>query len=235
MASIVENIIGDKALQMGSEEFVRKMRIGNNWNYLRIGVRIVVNGTATISAARFQLGLCNGDQETWASNNCAGYIGVAPGFVTSGGHAYTYNAAGYFTYSGSGQNTSNRITKLGSTVTDAAGGTATTGYIAASSGSTDYRPSMLIADFLRVSASSYNLVVHHTSLVELAFAPISQYDLLRCIEDENISSAFASSRITKDADSVVSGMPSNFDTLSLYWNKATPTIELSDVFAIRFY
>ena len=77
MASIVENIIGDRALQLGSEEFVRKMAIGNNWNKLRLGMRVLVNGTGDIVGPRLQMGVCSGDTNTFASTTCTGYVGAS--------------------------------------------------------------------------------------------------------------------------------------------------------------
>jgi hypothetical protein len=74
MASIVENIVGDKALQLGNEEFVRPLNFGNNWNYIRIIARVTINGSATINSPRFQFGVCDGWTNTFAAPSGVSYV-----------------------------------------------------------------------------------------------------------------------------------------------------------------
>ena len=229
MASIVENIVGDRALQLGNEEFVRKMTVGNNWNFLRVGVRLRANGVADIATPRFQIGLNNGDQNTFSSSNCAGYIGAylgdrpGPVWSTSGSYPFYY-------FIGSGGGVSSYTTKkLVNTVTDLARN-ATGGVI----GGIDTPPSLFLVDFLRASASSYTVTTTYAIAANLIST--SFYTLMRVMEDEKLTSTFSLLYITgQTTGSTLTGMPSNMDTVSLYWNKATPTVEVSDLCVIRFY
>jgi len=230
MASIVENITGNKALQLGNEEFVRKMTWGNNWNWLRIGCRASLNGSATLSTIRLQLGVANGDTDTWSSSNCAGYVAACCGAITNtGGTTLTWDGTNY-RYSGPGVNDSGATSKLGSTVSDTQGGTnGTLRYIASSAGGSN--PSILMADIVRVGGGTYTCYWRTVTSTQLAQLP-TFYDFLRCMEDNSLSSyaptyiggASGMNRTTVD----------NLDTLSVYWNYSTPTIEIADLCVVRF-
>jgi len=49
MAFIVEQYTGDRGIQLGCENLIRAMPWGTNWNKIRIGCRVAVNGYATIT------------------------------------------------------------------------------------------------------------------------------------------------------------------------------------------
>jgi len=236
MASIVENIIGDRALQLGSEEFVRKMAIGNNWNFLRIAARIQVNGLADIAAPRLQLGLCNGDQATFTSANC-NYVGATLNVDNNTRWRFASDA-----YSGGAVGIAQgalAVKKIVNTTTEQIIGTTVVGYIAAASLG---NPSLYFVDVFRVSASSYTVYFNRCIVSQVTNAAAnltSTYAFLRCAEDELLTSTFAASYITSytaaSASSTLTGMSANMDTVSIYWNKSTPTVEISDLSVIRFY
>lgn len=228
MASIVENIVGDKALQLGNEEFVRKMAIGNNWNRLRIGCRLIVNGTADISAPRFYLGLNNGDQETFSSSSCAGWIGS--GTNPSIGNVWVYGTTTY-RYGRIGTLPFMLFAKkLGSTTTETTAGTQTDSYLATPGSG----PTIVYADFFRTSSSTYTVTWRQADSGH-AVLSTTFYDLLRCMEDETSGGYATNFTDTTGTSTSITGMPSNFDTVSIYWNKSTPTIEISDLSIVRFY
>jgi len=236
MASIVENIIGDRALQLGSEEFVRKMAIGNNWNLLRIAARVQINGMATISAPRLQLGLCDGDQATFASANC-NYVGATLNINNNiqWGFASNTYVGGLSAFRNNGM----AVKKIVNTITETAMGTSVEGYIAAAGLG---NPSLYFVDILRASASSYTVSFNRCTITQVTNAAAnltSRYVFLRCAEDELLTSTFAANYITSytgtAANLTLTGMPANMDTVSIYWNKSTPTVEISDLSIIRFY
>lgn len=228
MASIVENITGDKALQLGNEEFVRKMAIGNNWNYLRIGCRLIVNGTADIANPRFYLGLNNGDQNTFASSSCDGWIGAGTNLSVATSWVYTTTV---YRYGQAGASLFMRYAKkLGSTTTESAGGALTNAYLATAGNG----PTIVYADFQRTSSSAYTV---YWRMADLTKAPLATtfYDLLRSMEDETSANYATNFTNATGTSASLTGMPSNFDTVSVYYNKSTPTIEISDLCVVRFY
>lgn len=230
MASIVENITGDKALQLGNEEFVRKMAIGNNWNKLRIGMRVLVNGTGDIANPRLQLGVCSGDTNTFASTNCTGYAGASlqprvSNNMTYSGGVYTYGQAAALPPCLS-------IKKLVNTVTEANFSGTADGFLPSATLGT---VALCFVDIVRASASSYTVAWQRCSTSVMASLATSLYTLLRVGEDEALSSSFSTTYTTTVTPVTVTGLPSIMDTVSIYWNKSTPTIEISDISIIRFY
>jgi len=230
MASIVETISGDRALQLGNEEFVRKMEIGNNWNKLRLGMRVLVNGTGNIVAPRLQMGVCSGDTNTFASTTCTGYAGASLNPRSAGNMTYS---AGVYTY---GQaaivNCALSVKKLVNTVTEVAFGTLDDGFLPSATLGT---VALYFVDIVRFSASSYTVNWSRCSLAQAQIAT-TFYTLLRAGEDENLSTTFSTTYTIKTVTGItVTGLPSVMDTLSIYWNKSTPTVEISDISVIRFY
>lgn len=232
MATIVENILGDRALQIAQEEFTRKLSFGNNWNALRIGVLWRINDSVSIaSRCRFQMGLCNGDTNTFASSTCSGYLGIVPGFLTSTipytydgvNLAYTTSAYWYgYTY------------KVGASVTDAlyAGFTGNQ-YFAASTSS---GPRMTGATFYRNSSTSYTVSYHYCTLANFNFKAPDTYDLLRFMEEINMD-GWASNMLSTTTNPAYTSLPASLaslDTVSIYWNK-TNLLEISAIAVSRFY
>jgi hypothetical protein len=236
MASIVENIIGDRALQLGSEEFVRKLSFGNNWNFLRIAARVQINGMADIAAPRLQLGLCNGDQATFTSANC-NYVGAT--LNVDNNSRFRFASDLYFGGVPAITQGALAVKKIVNTTSEQIMGTTVAGYIAAASLG---NPSLYFVDVFRVSASSYTVYFNRCTISQVTNAAAnltSTYAFLRCAEDELLTSTFAASYITSYtaaiANVTLTGLSANMDTVSIYWNKSTPTVEISDLSVIRFY
>ena len=232
MASIVENILGNKALQPGGEEFVRKMQIGNNWNLLRIAGRVAINGTSSITSPRMLFGLCNGDTDTFASSNCAGYMGVCPTPITNVGNMLNWDGVNLrFSYSGTFINSAGYVRKLGATVSEAQGGNQAASYMSSASGSNN--AGLFVCDFERLTSVNYRATWHVVSAAAWALTP-RFYDMLRVAEDTTLSYG---PYITAAGGNTAlyTGLPTNFDTVSVYWNKTTPTIDLLELMTIRFY
>lgn len=230
MATIVENIVGDKALQITTEEFARKLSFGNNWNTIRIGVLWRINDSTTIaSRTRFHMGLNNGDTNTFASSTCSGYIGVVPGFLTSA-ITYTYDGAN-LAYTTSAY-WYGYTSKVGATVSDAlyAGFTGSQ-YFAASTSS---GPRMTGITVFRFSGNQVVLYYHYCTLANFNFKAPDQYDLLSFMEDENMT-GWASNMLSTATNPAITLTAShaNLDTLSIYWNKPNP-LEISALAVSRF-
>ena len=230
MASIVETISGDRALQLGNEEFVRKMAIGNNWNKLRLGMRVLVNGTGDIVSPRLQMGVCSGDTNTFASTNCTGYVGASLNPRNSGNMTYS---AGVYNYGqAAAVPPAISVKKLVNTVTEANFGGTNDGYLpSATLGNT----ALCFVDIIRLTASSYTVAWQRCNTSAMASLATTFYTLLRAGEDEALTTTFSTTYTSTLAAIAVTGLPAVMDTLSIYWNKSTPTVEISDISVIRFY
>jgi hypothetical protein len=232
MASIVENILGDKALSLAGEEFVRKLSFGNNWNKIRIGVIWRINGAATMTACRFHLGLNNGDTNTLASSTCSGNFNVFPGWYTGG-------VPGTFTYDGANSRYQHTIYtlsysyKVGNSLTSAVWpGTNATQYFAASTSS---GPRMNFGEFTRLSATQYAFNWYYNTVTQFNFGVPRPFDLLKSMESED-GSGWMANFATASSEGNVSGLStslSSLDTLSIYWNQLLP-LEISALAVARY-
>jgi hypothetical protein len=231
MASIVENISGDKALQLGGEEFVRPLSCGNDWNKIRIGMRLAINGTSNLPAGaqRLAVGLCSGNQFTYQSSSCVSWAGISWGI--NGGGAWTYDGVNNWYGLYAGGSVSYVTAKVGATVTDTSTGNNSTRYI---SGTARSAPSIIMTELVRTSASSYTVRGLIADGGDIAQQP-RFYDLVRSMEDEVVTGGYADTFVNILGTALASGLGSSLDTLSIYWNKLTPTIEINDICILRFY
>lgn len=97
MANIVETIVGDKALRLGNEEFLRKLSFGTDWRYIRIGIRWGANMSGTLGGRDFVIGVNNGTTYGYRDANTIEFVGAT---LAHGSTTWTYNAGppAYFTY-----------------------------------------------------------------------------------------------------------------------------------------
>jgi len=225
MASIVENIIGDKAIQLGNEEFVRKLSFGGGWNACRVGLLMRIFGDTTVTNCRFQIGFNYGDQDTFMSNNCAGYVGVK----------YAYNAS--FTYESAnkrynlGSNYVNsHVQKQGSAISDSLyAGTTAQMYGAAA---TSPAPHMWLLAASRTTSTTYTLQGTYVTAANLAYSPTAG-DLLAVMENESaLSTNFTTAGISKVS---TGSLPTSMDTLSIYWNHNIPVVEIYAICVVAYY
>lgn len=240
MAQIVERFTGDRCIQLGNEEFVRKMTIGNNWQKLRIAVRMSIAGSADIPDPRLQFGVCSGTTYTYLSNSCIGYIGgrwtnstFAAGWVANSGNPY-------YSYSSGAAVSMNCTRKIGSVVTDITGSPGIQNCVVAQSATNRY--SVQMVDVFRSTTDSTSFGTRYwTCNSGVGTNNCDTYSFLRAIEDESISSAFAQQYIGSTMGGFGPYYQNGFDpsqpmdTVSIYWNKSVPTIEIAEVCVLRFY
>jgi len=238
MAFIAENILGDRALQLGNEEFIRTLSIGSAWRFLRIGLRLAIYGTADIGATstgttilKFQIGLCSGTTYPFNSDNCLGYIGYRPNHLS--GPFYSGGASNYYTW-GTGANVIfQAIKKIGSVVTEigASGGTQTR----IKAGPDSY--SLQVADFYRspTDDTSYGVNPHWVGSGQVNANP-SVYSLMRVMEDEGLATAYSTTYVTGGSGPYYqNGITVPLDTLSIVYNRSTPIIEIANICILRLY
>jgi hypothetical protein len=221
MANIVENIIGDKALQLGNEEFIRQLSFGTDWQRLRIGLRWGVNMSATLATPEFIIGLCAGTTYGYRSASTVEFIGST---LAHGSVAWTYVAGppAYFTC-GWYRN----YLKVGATTTTVQSNSAghygpilpTRGFLCLDV------VKRTAANQLSVSVSQpYNVPTVQTDASQDTFFRLMEVDILPWIGSYNGSPiAFAYNGTYQ------------FDSVNIAWNDNTNTVEISDLCVTRFY
>jgi len=233
MAQIVLNVTGNNAMQLGAEEFVRPMSIGNNWQKIRIAVRMMINGSAAITTPRLLIGLCSGAVDTYSSANCVGWAGSCWPYQAN---TPFYHANNYYYWSNGGAASFGACTKIGAVLTEISASDNSTHAIA---GVLTGKASIVSTDIIRTVAggTSYSVKPNLCSGAQAVTNP-DRYSFLRCIEDETYLSAFAATYQSAQGTAggySVTGLPQVLDTVSIVWTKSTPTIEICDITVLRFY
>jgi hypothetical protein len=101
MAQIVERIytyVPAKCLQIGGEQWARKLALGNQWSRVRLGFLGAIQGTASYTASYLLFGLSNG-QSGGATAVGGSAIGASlSGSLTNGAGAWTFQSNSGFPY-----------------------------------------------------------------------------------------------------------------------------------------
>jgi hypothetical protein len=108
MAFIVEPYVGDRAIQIGVEEVMRKLSFGTNWQRIRFGITCAYAGGTTALPASFNgpvMGLCTGYGSgrlclsstdcifaNFAGGSAMSYAGTTPNFYYDMGATTTIYA-----------------------------------------------------------------------------------------------------------------------------------------------
>lgn len=67
----------DVGLQLGNEEWVRKMALGSTWTHIRIGLLYQISGTATTpGGSGFAIGICSGTSAPFGNASTTNFVGV---------------------------------------------------------------------------------------------------------------------------------------------------------------
>jgi hypothetical protein len=223
MSFIVETITGDRRIQLASEEFVRPMSIGTNWAKLRIGLRCAVwYAGGNFSNVVFSAGVCQG-QNGFVSTNTVDYIGA--NFLASMLGTFTQTVTSQpFAYSTSGVT---YFKKTGSSVllTNTAG--ASGPFIGANPQA--YHSQI----FLDIAKGSPNYTFNCWAFNSFA---ASQTDITRLAFLQALENETAPTGLSNVGANITLAYSGNnlFDSVSIYWNRSTPTLEISDIAICRF-
>lgn len=89
MASIVQTFVGDNALRLNNEEYVRRMAWGTDWKRIRIAVNHSGQWVGNFSNEYYYIGICQGTTNTFKSGSCDEWVGF---WVGSSGGTWFYTA-----------------------------------------------------------------------------------------------------------------------------------------------
>ena len=87
MAFIVEQLVGDRGIQLGYEEVIRPFSFGTNWAKIRVGILSGINGYTGLPAGTLPyMGVCTGNN-AFLSSTVTDAVGVGASYA---GCAITY-------------------------------------------------------------------------------------------------------------------------------------------------
>lgn len=220
MASIVESIAGDRRIVLANEEFLRPFGFSTDWKKIRIGVRLAFNGSSNIPSPAFQLGVSQGLTDGFKSSNTTDYFGVRFNGVGN----WTFNVGPPAYYSGTMFFTT--IFRRGN-VSVVNANNSQVGYVSAD-------PAAIRSTFYCdiTKGNTYSITLYGMTVQANAQTDQSLTQFYRLLEAETVAGGEAIVGQTASMDySPGAGL---FDAVSIYWDQASPSVEISDVAVCRF-
>ena len=229
MAHITETIAFDRRLQLGSESYVRKMKFGDSWSKIRIGIRCSFNGRNSPANNSLVIGVCRDADGSPFGTRSSGFFGIK----YSNAANWTYNH-GQPTTSFLIQNNANttfRYTKFDTTETSVALTHAVAAFAVAPA-----TPHVIMMTISRL-AGVWTLV---DSISPVTAAQVQQGrtvpQFLMDMDDE--SGTRLGTGLTRQTTDVANYVPTSklsFPYVCIGWIKSLPTIEITHIAVTRFY
>lgn len=222
---------GDRYLSLAGEEYLRKLSIGNNWSVLRIGAMWAVtpDGTNNLATCALQLGVCTADA-TFANTagfsaaSTTNYIGEllsdSGGAGSPGTLTYTANSGNpYFTSTFAGA-----IRRVATTTTNNV--PASTSHIIPSNTGSTQRRGLMYIDITKGSPN-YTTKPYFTTAAQGGSRDFSYAHFLSGLETSGTPVCDAVTLTTATAATIAcSESAGNFDTVSVWWNRASFPLHL---------
>lgn len=223
------NLIDDRYLALGNEEYVRPLAIGSNWTKLRLGMLVALtpDGTSDLTGTNLVWGLCSGSSQPFGAATTANFLGMKAGSnATADTLTYVANSGNPYYWSGRGV-----MKKVGSTKTIAGGNTLEYYRVATDTG-TLARRSLL---FLELTKGSPNFSV---TCWNLALAGVGKdftpAHLLEALEQAGSvvvnGETLGTGTINNVAFDEAAGA---LDTVDVLWNKAAFPLQVYALAAHR--
>jgi hypothetical protein len=224
MAAIVN--VSDKRFQLGREDWVRTMSIGTNWTKIRVGVTWAINGVAAFPNGFFLIGLCQGGIP-YSSPNCIDFVGRTANTMSVANNSYTSTPVGSQSYN-VGNSPSYFFFKKGTGLTATTTGASDNESVwAGASG----KKTAVFMDFIKNGDTTIgnSLWYHNVTTPNTDWNTLQRF--LQDAESENAIPNLAGGGIFTGG---VTGSNQLWDSVNLYWNKSSPTIEIGAVVVIKF-
>lgn len=252
MAFITETIAFDRRLQLGNEEFYRPVQMGGNWTKARIGIRFAINGWAdmtgsnaapflTLDKSFLQLGWGTDANSYFLNDRPTQFLGARIGGSGDNNASPKFNAVqegtSYYSIT-SGDFTT--IIKNNSGLTQGSrAGMVTGGAVLMAANSPLTTEHELMMTWQR-TGSNYvlvDIICPVTAANVQAGKTATQF--INDMDNEN-GTVVAYTNVGRSANNFPYfnlqqdfNFPLNY--VSVYWSKATPTIEISHIAVTRFF
>lgn len=225
--------VNDKRLVLFNSQVARQLSIGSSWNYLRIGIRFGVQGTATFGPFRLFVGVTSGVDHVYYSDYCQHALVCVLGLSVTNA---TYSATAGGTYSlGSGPVVYSKISQTEtSQQASYVGGTAT--YVAADAPN---RNCFQTYDFVKLGGGLFTCVMNGAQSSSGTPVGNVSYDVIRAamLSTSYIdSAAIAGLNQGTPRNTTVAlneGTNGAFDSVYVYWRHPTVGLEISDIIVSR--
>lgn len=238
MAFIVEQYTGDQGIQIGVEDVIRPFSFGTNWQKVRVGCRIALNGSGSLGDASLygvaasggpRIGVCTGSLGALASSATDVVYGAcwANFDITIGGTAplryYRYNSVSAFNFFRCFQRVNTTTTTFGSS---------SLATPAISANPTALRTNYFI-DFTKgtIGNSTIAMTLWYMTTANVV-SDRTQGDFLAAMENESAPALM--SAYTLSSPTLPIRFVKDWDSMLVGWNRSTPTACVYDICVVRF-
>lgn len=214
--------VDDVRAVLSNSTLRRLLSIGSTWNKIRVGVRLIVNGSAAVvGTPRFAMGVCSGTANPFNNGSASTdhFVGAATKFATWG-------YSGNIFYINGGTADWLPTKRVGTTTTE---GTTLVGSLVL--------PSVTLAKrwclFLDIEKGSPNHTLQAFYTNNTLAADTSKETFLSTVEVEACSlthHAFGTARTL----AVDEGTDGALNAVNISWDRTSPTIEICDIALVRF-
>jgi hypothetical protein len=225
MAIIVNTIVGEQQLELRNEELLRQMPWGNDWRFIRLGLRWSAQMSATLTNFNMMMGFNAGTTYGYRSANTVEFIGTCVGGVSKSTWTYAAGPPAYWS-----SNWYRYSYKVGATES-----------ITQSSSQTSYGPiapkrGLMYFDLQKGSGNTLNLVWQtptNPTTAQTDFTVDQFYRMMEVDYAPTFISGWAISTNAMTSWAYAGTYP--FDSVSVSWDNAINPILISDMAVTRFY
>ena len=221
MAFITETLAGDKRIQLGSEDFVRKLGFGNSWQIIRIMLRLSILDNPSNITTNLAVGVCNGYGYN-SSNPLADFYGLdnIGGSVvyTRGATDYNPPTANFVGY--------RNLRKVGGVVGVNSAAAATNNRIANSGGTAG--ATGWVIQLTRTVSPGASTCKLEGWMGGSPLTTISRYTALTDAEG-----ATTGITVMGALNTATLAVGDSYDYLNISWGASTPALEISDITVVR--
>jgi hypothetical protein len=216
------NLIEDKYLALGNEEFVRTLAIGSSWTRLRVGLLVALtpDGTSDLQGVQLVWGLCSGKTNPFGAATTTNFLGSKWG-TNAAGDTLTYNANSGNPYYWCGRS---MMKKVGATKSVLNGVTTEFHRAATNTGSVQRRSLLL----MEITKGSPNFTMTAWNLAATGVAKdFTPAHLLEALEQAtsvvvNGETLGAGTSVSTAFDEGAGAL----DTVDVHWNKSAFPLEI---------
>lgn len=235
MAFIVEQLSGEKGVQLGYEEIVRPFSFGTNWQKIRVGVLWAGNITAVMGVhiAPF-IGVCTGYEGVYAASTTdALFINYTHGIGSSAGSLLGTPPATYYQTTG-GTTAIFPRQRVGTTTTALSAGTGSIYTQYSANPTNHYTAGMFTITKGTVGAAAVGFdLIYNAGGAASAATNISRSAFLAQMESE-VTPLGTLSRQAVTSSNLPLRFDKDWDSMTVGWVRSTPTLVIACMTVVRF-
>lgn len=235
MAFIVEQLAGDRAIQLGYEEVIRPFSFGTNWEKIRVGVLWALNGYYPMADATTpHLGICTGYTGRWSASSTDVLFVPMIHEISSSGSSLGGTPPAVFYQLNSGTSTAYAKQRVGTTTTNTSAAVSSLYTQISGNPSNHYTGAYftITKGTVGAAAIAYDIIAPPGGGTAGATA-ISRGTFLAQMENETAANS-PNQRYAAATSNLPIRYNKDWDSMVVGWMRSTPTLSIACMTVVRF-